>query len=167
MGWITEAFENLELITNLTYSISRIKLNQIEYESRIANAREGQSISEYRQMAGQAPYVINAGLNYKKEFEDKKIKGIETGVFYNVQGPTLYFVGIVDRPDIYTVPFHSLNYSINSSFGKDKKYNLALRVNNILGDYSEQVLKSFNTSDKIFTQIKQGRTISFKLTYNF
>ena len=167
LGWITDAFENLELITNLTYSISRIKLNQIEYESRIANAREGQSISEYRQMAGQAPYVINAGLNYKKEFGDKKIKGIETGVFYNVQGPTLYFVGIVDRPDIYTVPFHSLNYSINSSFGKDKKYNLALRVNNILGDYSEQVFKSFNASDKIFTQIKPGRTISFKLTYNF
>ena len=58
----------------------------------------------------------------KEGFMDK----FEMAVFYNVQGPTLYFVGNVDRPDVYTVPFHSVNLSINLKVFAPNAFPLAL-----------------------------------------
>ena len=56
--------------TNFTYSYSQIKTSENEYTSKVANARTGQEIKEYRAMAGQAPYLINAGLSYLGGIKD-------------------------------------------------------------------------------------------------
>ena len=117
-------------------------------------------------MAGQAPYVINAGLIYNPKKKEGVLDKFEMAVFYNVQGPTLYFVGIVDRPDVYTVPFHSLNLSINKKFGKENQFDCSLRVNNLLNDATEQVYRSYGAEDQFFTQIKPGILTSLKLTWN-
>ena len=70
-------------------------------------------------MAGQAPYLINTGISYLGE--NGFWSGFEAGLYYNVQGTTLQYVGIADRPDIYTLPFHSLNLTASKQLGKGKK----------------------------------------------
>ena len=105
--------------TNFTYSYSQIKMSENEYTSKVANARTGQEIKEYRAMAGQAPYLINAGLSYLGGIKDSTFwRGVQMGMFYNVQGRTLQIVGIADKPDIYTKPFHSLNFTASKKFEK-------------------------------------------------
>ena len=44
-------------------------------------------------------------------------KNLETGLFYNVQGKTLEIVGTGVVPDVYTLPFHSLNFNFSKNFG--------------------------------------------------
>ncbi|MDB2697921.1 TonB-dependent receptor, partial [Crocinitomicaceae bacterium] len=165
-GFIKESWSALGVVTNITITDSRIDLSLTEYLSRVDNARTGQVVNTFRDMAGQAPLVINAGLAYSGG-EKGFWKNFEAGVYYNVQGRTLLYAGIVDRPDIYTVPFHSLNMNINKSFGEDKKTSVGLKVSNLLNDYREEVYQSFNADDQYFTRLGIGTTIQLKLTHNF
>jgi len=165
---ISASLTNFSFSLNVTVADSRIKLSDTEYQSRLANARTGQVIDEYRDMAGQAPFIINSGFSYKGGEKQKGfLKGFEAGVYYNVQGPTLEFVGIVDRPDIYTNSFHSLNFNTNKTFGKEDQMQFGIKVENILNDKKESVFKSFNTSDEYFTRLSPGVTCQMRFSYNF
>jgi hypothetical protein len=163
-GFITPALQYLSIVANFSYIYSRVEMSETEYQSRVNNKREGQSIERYRDMAGQAPYLINVGLLYsgiQRGFWD----GFEAGLFYNVQGPTLTFVGIVDRPDVYSVPFHSLNLNLNKIFGRGR-YRLSLKIENLLDDRKELVFKSYNTEDKFFTSLRPGTSFRLGFTVN-
>ncbi|MBE0646524.1 MAG: TonB-dependent receptor [Bacteroidales bacterium] len=162
---IAKALEKFQFTANFTYVKSRIKLSTTEYESRLANARTGQSISEYRAMAGQAPYVINCGLSYnggKNGFWNE----FEAGLYYNVQGLTLEYVGMVDRPDIYTKPFNSLNFNANKNFGKKKRVQVGLKVENILNAKKESVYKSYEAADQYFLRLNPGMTFKVSVKYS-
>jgi len=161
----SDALRNLSFNSNLTYTKSLIKMSNVEYQSRLDNARVGETVKEYRDMAGQAPYIINLGLSYdggEKGFWN----GLEAGLYYNVQGKTLQFVGMVDRPDIYSLPFNSLNFNSNKSFGKDKKMQLGLKIENILGDWKESVFESYKAADQYFTRLDPGVTFQIRFSYS-
>jgi TonB-dependent receptor len=147
---------------NITVTQSEIEMSETEFTSRRNNARDGEVIDDVRDMAGQAPYLVNAGLAYNNTDQT-----FELGFYYNVQGRTLQFVGIADRPDVYTKPFHSLNVSANYSFGANKKYNFSIKGDNLLGSKRESIFESFNSTDKIFSslapQTSVGMSISVKL----
>ena len=164
--FLSEKLENFQLNLNVTYTASRILYSATEKESRVANARTGQLIGEYREMAGQAPYLINAGLLYNGGTTGF-YKGLQLGFFYNVQGQTLQFVGIVDRPDIFSVPFHSLNFNANKTFGEKEKYMVGFNVRNILNDKMETVYKSFGAEDKYFSKLSPGTAFTLKFRCNF
>jgi hypothetical protein len=164
LGMIAQAIRNLSLTSNFTYTFSRIELSKTEYDSRVENARTGQDIGRYRDMAGQAPFIVNLGLAYnggEKGFWD----GFEAGLYYNVQGRTLQYVGIVDRPDIYADPFHSLNLNANKSLGKDKRIQVGIKVDNLLNEVRESVFVSYEAADQYFSRLEQG--ISFQLRLNY
>ncbi len=161
----SEAFRNMSISSNLTYTKSLIKMSNTEYQSRIDNARVGETIDEYRDMAGQAPYIINVGISYNggvKGFWN----GFEAGLYYNVQGQTLQYVGMVDRPDIYSKPFHSLNFNSNKSLGKDKRIQIGFKIENLLNSTKESVFKSYEADDQYFTRLYQGVTFQAKLSYS-
>ncbi len=160
-----DLFTPFTILTNFTLANSRIRLSPTEYQSRIENARSGQTIDEYRHMAGQAPYLVNAGLAYNG---GKKAlwKGFEAGLYYNVQGTTLQFTGIVDRPDIYSLPFHSLNFNSKIRLGKEDKIKIGLKVENILGAKKELVFKSFNAQDQYFSKLNPGILWKISLGYD-
>jgi hypothetical protein len=164
LDFLGESFKNITLSSNASYIESRIELSSTEYDSRVANARTGQEIEKYRDMAGQAPYLINAGLLIDS-FEKGFWNGFEAGLFYNVQGSTLQFVGINDRPDIYSKPFHSLNLNMSKSFknGMD----VGFKVQNILNSKEESVFKSFRTEDQYFTRLEKGISLALSLKYKF
>jgi len=164
IGIIAEALENFGFISNVSVTRSQIELSTTEYLSRIENARTGQTIEKNRVMAGQAPYIINAGISYNGG-ENDFWKGFETGLYYNVQGMTLQYVGIADRPDIYMLPFHNLNFTASKNFGKDQRTRLSFKIDNLLNDEKESVFKSFNPTDQFFTRLEPGITFHFKLSY--
>lgn len=166
LGFISNSLENLSISSNVSYIESSIRLSKTEYESRVANARTSQKIEKYREMAGQSPYIINAGLAYDGG-EKGFWKGFEAGFYYNVQGTTLQYVGIADRPDIYTLPFHSLNFNSSKSFGKEQHLNLGFKVQNILNSKDEAVFRSYEATDQYFTRLEKGISFIFSLTYKF
>lgn len=164
MGRLTGAFNNFSFLFNFTYTESRVKLSNTEYISRVENARTGQTIGDYRDMAGQAPYIVNGGISYnggKKGFW----QDLEAGIYYNVQGQTLQFVGIVDRPDIYSKPFNSLNFNSNKRFGKDKRMQIGLKIENILNDSRDLVFVSYNAKDQYFTSLSPGTAFKVRFVY--
>lgn len=164
MEIVSERLKNILITSNISVTRSRIELSLTEYYSRIENARTGEKIEKYRVMAGQAPWIINSGITYlgaDKGF----LSGFEAGLYYNVQGTTLQYVGIADRPDIYTLPFHSLNFNAGKKLGKEKRMQISIKVDNILNDKKESVFKSFNPTDQFFTKLEPGTTYHLKLSY--
>lgn len=160
LGFISSTFEALSFNTNITVIDSKIDMNPTEYKSRVDNARDGETISSTRAMAGQAPYIINAGLSYQG-YDNF----LDAGIFYNVQGSTLQFVGIADRPDVFTVPFNSLNVNVSKGFGEDGKMNLSLKVTNLLDSKRELEFESFGAQNQLFSTLDPGRT--FKLSFSY
>jgi len=113
-------------------------------------------------MAGQSPYVVNAGISYgNSEW------GTDIGVFYNVKGETLEIVGIGLSPDVYTEPFHSLNFTFNQKLGKKKNTVIDFKVSNILNDQMESFYQSFNAEKKPFNSINPGYSFSFGVSHKF
>lgn len=166
LDFLVPGLSGVSISSNFTYSFSQIKLSTTEYESRLATARTGETIDKYRAMAGQAPYIVNAGISYDGS-GNGFFNGLEAGIYYNVQGPTLEVVGIADRPDVYSKSFNSLNLNINKTFGESKKMQIGLKVENILGDVKESVFQSFNASDQFYTYLNQGRTFQIRFGYKF
>ena len=87
--------------------------------------------------------------------------------FYNVQGRTLEVVGTGIVPDVYTVPFHSLNFNLKKFLDDDGKSSISIKAKNILNSKKESVYESFNISDEIWTSRMQGTEISIGYSLKF
>jgi len=88
-------------------------------------------------------------------------------LFYNVQGETLEVVGIREVPDVYTKPFNSLNFTLNKSFGEQKRSSIDLKVNNILNSTRLSEYVSYRAQDQVFTLREPGTEISLGYTFKF
>lgn len=162
LKFISPSLENFNWNTNVTLTESQIKMSESEFRSRTLTAREGETVKDTRDMAGQAPFIINTGLGYQNYNT-----GWEAGLYYNVQGSTLNYVGFGNRTDTYTVPFHSLNLNINKTFGADERIQTSLGVQNILNDKKELVFSSYGAEDQYFTRLAPGTKLSFSFGYSF
>ena len=162
LSFLSPSLEKFLWNTNVTVTESQIKMSESEFRSRTLTAREGQEIKDTRDMAGQAPYIINTGISFN-DFA----RGWEAGVFYNVQGATLNYVGFGNRTDTYSVPFHSLNMNVNKSFGADERVRLNFGVQNLLNDKREFVFSSYGAQDQIFSSLAPGVKVSFGASFSF
>ena len=161
LGDFESRLGNLGVNGNITLASSKIDMSETEYTSRVNNARVGEEVSNTRVMAGQAPYIINAGLSYRT-----RSNNIEIGTFYNVKGETLQFVGIADRPDVFMKPFHSLNLSGSYTFGNVDRMKLRFKVDNLLSSDRESVFQSFGTDDQLFSRLSPNTAMSLSFSYN-
>lgn len=162
LKFIAPALEKFNWNTNVTITRSQIKMSESEFISRKLTAREGQAIESTRDMAGQAPYLINTGLSYT-DFAS----GWEAGVFYNVQGASLNYVGFGNRTDTYSVPFNSLNLNVNKTFGADERLQAGFGIDNLLNSKKQYVYKSYEANDQLFSSISPGTKINFRLAFSF
>lgn len=162
LGFISEKLKSLEFNTNVTLVESSIDMTDLEFNSRKGYEKLGETIQNTRAMAGQSPYVINAGFSYST-----KESGWNTGLFYNVKGPTLYIVGAGLFPDVYFNPFHSLNFSLNKTLGEDEKSSIEFKASNILNQSISYVYKSYEAQDQPFTTFNPGSAFSFGYSYKF
>ncbi|WP_081210577.1 TonB-dependent receptor [Salegentibacter sediminis] len=164
-GFITEGLKKLSANLNVSVIDSRVEMDRSpsgEFESRQRNLRPGEEFDGTRQLQGQSPFLINAGLDYT----DPE-RGWQAGIFYNTQGKTLELVGLGTVPDVYTMPFHSLNFNLNKSFGEEKNSTISLKISNILGDDIESKFQSFGAEDQIFSLRTPGTPISLSYSYKF
>ena len=164
-SFLSTKLENFSLNSNVSFIQSRVRFDKGPngtYEGKLNGLREGEELGDYRDMQGQAPYIINAGIAYKNNE-----KGIDAGLFYNVQGPKLVIVGINRAPDIYSVPFHSLNFNAFKTLGLDDQYQIGVGVANILDDRMETETRSYEAEPLIFNAFSPGRTFTFSFKYSF
>jgi hypothetical protein len=156
LGLFTYALQKFFVGGNLTFVKSTIDMTDTEFNARKGYQKDGETIDDTRQMAGQAPYIINVGLSY----EDSNA-GIDGGLFYNMNGPTLTVVGGGLFPDVYAEPFNSLNFNINKGLGKERKSTLTFSVSNILNDLRESFYTGFEAERQYYNRFNPG--ISFKV----
>jgi len=162
LGFISPILDHLSLNGNFTLVYSQIDMAESEYNSRQNALRVGESIKDTRPMAGQAPWVVNGGISYMS-----RELGLDVCVFYNVKGPTLTIVGLGIYPDVYTVPFHSLNFSINKKFGEENRVAIGFKASNILNGKKEWVFDSYKASDAYYESRIPGVKLSASFSYKF
>jgi hypothetical protein len=152
--------KNFEVNSNISLIYSGVTRDSSEYQARLDAAREGEIITTVRPMQGQSPYLVNVGFSY-----NNPKNGWQGGLFYNVQGEKLYIVGVADNPDVYEVPFHSLNFNVLKNFGGEGQYQVGFAVNNILDDTRDRIFRSYGSSEPFFSTYAPGR--NFKLTFRY
>lgn len=162
LGFISPGLKNFNLSGNLTLVESEIEMTAVEFNARKGYEKDGENVKNTRPMAGQAPYVVNLGLTYSNSEA-----GLDAGLFYNVKGSTLTIVGAGLFPDIFSEPFHGLDFSLNKRFGADKKTSIDFKVSNILNDRVENFYQSFQAQDQLFSRINPGTTFSLGLSHKF
>ncbi|MDI1445370.1 TonB-dependent receptor [Polyangium sp. 6x1] len=116
LGFVSPAIADLGVLANLTLVHSRVALDD-----------EGTSVqtNNVRPLAGQSPYVVNAGLDYAN---DKR--GTRVRVLYNIYGRRISQVGSLGLPDVYEQPRHLLDVTVAQRIGK--YVDLKLSAENIL-----------------------------------
>lgn len=162
LGFISEGLDNLKLNANVSVIKSQLTMADAEYNARLLAARDGESIDRERDLQGQSPFLINVGLDYNND----EI-GLQTGLFYNVQGKTLEVVGTGIVPDVYTNPFNSLNFTLNKSFGKNRNSSIDFKVSNILGDEKESNYESYKAQNQIYSLRNLGTEFSLGYSFKF
>ncbi len=102
-----QALKNLSLVLNGSFIQSNISFKNKETDLD-------------RPMAGQSPYVVNAGIYY----EDTEKSKLMVSLLYNVIGKRIQIVGLPKEhaweniPDIYEMPRHLLDLTISKKIGK-------------------------------------------------
>lgn len=154
----------LNFSTNGTLVDAKQTMNDDEYESRLVIAEgQGRTLDRERELQGQSPYSINAGLVSK--FTDIDL---EAGIFYNVQGQTLQVVGFGSLADVYSEPFNNLDLSVTKVFNSEKtKKTLSLRVKNLLQDTRESFYEFNDEKSKLFSSFDPGILISLGVSLEF
>lgn len=167
LSMLGSVFNNFSAGGNFSYTISRVDRKTVivsdtgenEYDSELEVKGVETGVDRYRNMSMQAPFSINTYLNYEAPNQ-----GISANLSYNVQGETLTFVSARFVPEVYTKPFHSLNFKISKSLGE--KSNLSLKIDNLIGDNNELVYKLDDT-ERLFSMRNPGRTFSLNYSYTF
>jgi TonB-dependent receptor len=155
---------------NVTFVQSQVDMTKVktgnegqtEFDLRERNARAGETVDQFRNMAGQSPYTVNANISY--EIPEKKIA---FSLAYNVKGDQLSIIGSGRTPDVHTLPFHSLNFNSYFSFGEELNHRITIGVSNILDQSRQMVYQSFQATDEIFNIFKPGRAFSIKYSFTF
>lgn len=165
LAMFSPALKHFNFNTNISLIQSALELDKSpngEYESRMNNLRNGETLSDTRQMQGQAPYIINAGLSYLK-----MENGFEAGLYYNVQGKKLAVVGLGPNPDVFEQPFHSMNFSMSKELGKENQSKITFGIKNLLNDKVESYYESYGSEDKVFSSYAPGRSFNLSYSLNF
>ncbi len=162
LSFLSSKLEDFALSTNLTYVYSQIEMDaEEELPARIATAREGEVVKTTRQMQGQSPYIINAGLNY-----NNRELGLNANLSYNVQGKRLAIVG-GSAPDVYESPFNSLNFKLGKSFGPENRMRLSVSANNLLGAKRIKNYENYQATPVLFEYLNPGRAFAVGFNYSF
>lgn len=167
LEFINKKIKNISVGTNVTVAKSEVEMSDIEYQARLLEARDGETIEKTRQFQGQAPFLINSYLSYGNQD-----KAWDFNLSYNVQGKSLAIVGIGRIPDVYNKPFHSVSMKVSKGFGGGeddyiKKHKISLSVNNLLNQKRQRIYSAYQAQDQTFSSYTEGRFIGVGYSYTF
>ncbi len=162
LGFIANAFNNFSLNLNTSIIKSTQVYSDTERTLRQLGLRDGETLGNDRTLQGQSPFLINASINYSQVE-----KGLQMGLFYNVQGKTLEVVGTGFAPDVYTMPFNNLYLNLTKSFGQNQNQSINLKVSNLLNDDVESQYESFGAQNRLFYKRHPGQAFSVGYSLKF
>ena len=153
-----------DINSNFSVIESRQTMGEVEKNTRLERQPADIEFKDFRQLQGQAPYIINVGSSFEN-FE----KNFELNLFFNRQGKTLQIVGNDDVPDVFTVPFNSFNFTFEKKFTNPNNLNTTIRfkVDNILNDKRESRYEFFDFQTQPFSFRDFGRTFSINYSISF
>ena len=111
-----------------------------------------------RPLEGQAPYVLNTGINYTGP------AGLEAGLFYNRVGARLTAAGGSGLPDIYEQPRNALDASL--AFSVPGGARARLKATNLL-NAEYRFTQAANGFERVQRLYSVGRTVSVGLSWEF
>lgn len=150
----------LSVGTNFTYVYSNVEMNPNEFLSRVENARSNEEVKNSRRLQGQSPYIVNLFANYSSENN-----GLEGNISYNVQGKRLSVVGLGRNPDIFEMPFNSLNMKVSKKFGKENRGTVSFSGQNLLNATLRKYYEGFNAQPEIFQLFRPGVQFGMSVGY--
>lgn len=130
-------------------------------DSEVTVSREGifQPTNLKRPLEGQAPYVLNLGVNYGTW------NGWEAGLFLNRFGERLTAAGGSGLPDIYEQPRNALDATLSFPLLRDG-LRVKLKATNLLdADYAFE--QSANGITRVQRSYSLGRTLSMGFSWEF
>jgi len=96
-------FKDFSVVMNGAYILSQVKFDTLQSKTQRTE----------RQMQGQSPYIINAGLFYFNE----KI-GFQSNILFNINGKRILYAGDIQAPDIYEMPQPLMDITASQKIGK-------------------------------------------------
>jgi len=154
LAFIHSSLQYFNIGANLTLVKSETTIDEAELE-QIRSQDPGASAT--RPMFGQAPYSVNAFLNF-----NHPVLGLEINGTYNVSGSRLVLVIQGATPDVYEEAFHSLNFNVSKTLGKHFK--IAFAATNVLNDRKEQTY-TYKGEKYDFQSYRSGQTFSLGVKY--
>ena len=142
-------FQNLSVVGNVSLIKSQVNVGDYvtapdlsgtiqQYDIRgIANTK--------RALAGQSPYLINAGLYYAAPNS-----GWQANILYNVFGQRIFTVGNSQNPTVYELPRHVVDLNLTKQF--NKKIELRLGIQDLLNQ-AVRFAQDFNNDGKIGSDV--------------
>ena len=137
-----------------------------------------------RPMAGQSPYILNAGIFYS----DQEKSRLMVNLLYNVIGKRIYIVGVPEQnawediPDVYEMPRNLVDFVISKKIGKyaelkfsikdllnqsivyKQNVNATVDLSHYTGGASD--IKHFDR-DQVLRSYKPGSSYSLELGFRF
>jgi TonB-dependent receptor len=153
LSFISKVLSDFSLASNFTYIYSRSEIDERELEQIRATNPNAKS---YREMFGQASYVVNILFSYKNK------TGTSANLAYNISGPRISYISIGGTPNIYELPRNSLNFNIRQEFKNG--LGLKLAANNILNAKYQQAI-TFKGQDYFVQSNDLG--MDFSIGVNF
>lgn len=164
-------FEKLNIVLN-----GALIKSEISFSNKVTE--------KTRPMAGQSPYILNAGIFYNDEEKSR----LMVNLLYNVVGKRIHIVGTPqqnaweDIPDVYEMPRNLVDLVVSKKFGKYME--LKFSVKDLLNEsvvYKQNInttvdmkyynggtssIKSFDR-DQVLRNFKPGSSFSLELGMRF
>lgn len=150
---------NFSLSVNASYIYSKV-----EFENNLSERS--------RPLQGQSPFVVNTALFYQNEKS-----GWSSSIMYNVMGKRILVAaqlnqGEVVTPDIYEMPRHVIDFTLNKKIGKKLELKLGLKDLLAMNFVTQQnfeyvkggVSKSVDLNNRTYNL---GRTITLGAVWRF
>ncbi|MCC6899685.1 MAG: TonB-dependent receptor [Polyangiaceae bacterium] len=151
LGFLSQSLKDVSLIANLTLARSRVSLDP-EKATFVTNPD--------RPLSNQAPWVVNAMLDYGSQD-----LGLKARLLYNISGRNIVTVGTNGLPDVYEQPRHSMDAVVAKDLGKHVE--LKLSATNILNAAHVRTQGETDDGDNVVRKYQDGSTFSLSGTYNY
>lgn len=120
--------QHLTLVANASLIRSQINLSQFVTAPDLSGTIQRFDLTgvtdSKRALAGQSPYLINAGVYYAHP-----TSGLQWNVLYNVFGQRIFAVGNVESPTVYEMPRHVVDLNLSKTF---RQVELRLGIQDLL-----------------------------------
>lgn len=154
LSFIDSSLSKVSLGANFTYIHSEVSISEKRMqELRVYDPDQGDT----RDMYGQAPYIVNAFVNY-----DNEELGLRGNISYNMTGPRMVIVSQGGTPNVYDRPNPQLDLNLGKDLGQH--FNVSIQVENILNP-PDRLSQSFASDSYTFSSYRRGRRYSLSIGY--